>query len=53
MKPTAKTRQQLATEYGVDVKTFHKWLQDEKITLKRGIICPKKVEEIYRKLGKP
>ncbi len=48
-----KTRQQLAKDYGVNIKTLNKWLKNENIILEKGLICPRKVEEIYRKLGKP
>jgi hypothetical protein len=49
----AKSKQQIAIEYGVCTKTLNKWFKEEKIFLKRGLINPKKQEIIYRKLGIP
>ena len=37
----AKTRQQMATELGISVKKFRKWLNDEKIILPSGLITAK------------
>ena len=34
---TAKTRQQIAMEYGVCTKTLNKWLKDEGIEIPHGI----------------
>jgi phage antirepressor YoqD-like protein len=48
-----KTRQQIAKEYGVCTKTLNKWLKEEKIIIKRGLIRPKHQELIYRKIGLP
>lgn len=49
----AKTKQQIAKEYGICTKTFTKWLNEEGIVLKRGLITPKKQEIIYKSLGVP
>jgi len=49
----AKSRQQIANEYGICTKTLNKWFKDEKIVIKRGLINPKKQEIIYKKLGVP
>jgi len=53
LKFTAKTKQQIADEYGVCWKTFDKWLKKHKIKIDRGLITPKDQEEIYTKLGNP
>jgi hypothetical protein len=56
MKPVlsqAKTKQQIAIEYGICTKTLSKWLNDEKIILKRGLINPKNQEIIYQRFGIP
>jgi len=50
---SAKTKQQLADEYGVCIKTFNKWLKEEKIILKRGLIKPSNQEVIYERFGIP
>lgn len=49
----AKTKQQIAGEYGVCWKTFDKWLKKYKIKIDRGLITPKDQEKIYTKLGNP
>jgi transposase-like protein len=49
----AKTRQELAAEYGVCSKTFNKWLKKYWIEMDRGLINPKEQEIIYSKLGIP
>lgn len=49
----AKSRQQIANEYGVCTKTLSKWFKEEKIYIKRGLINPKNQEIIYKKLGIP
>ena len=48
-----KTKQQMADEYGVCRKTFHRLLQKRQIVLDRGLIYPKDQEHIYRELGLP
>jgi len=49
----AKSKQQIAEEFGICVKTLNKWLKEEKITLKRGLIKPKYQDIIYKKLSFP
>lgn len=49
----AKSKQQIANEYGICTKTLTKWLKEEKILLKRGLINPKRQEIIYKRLGFP
>jgi transposase-like protein len=49
----AKSKQQIAREYGICTKTLTKWLKEERIFLKRGLINPKRQEIIYKKLGIP
>jgi len=49
----AKSKQQIANEYGICTKTLNKWLKEEKISIKRGLINPKKQEIIYKRLGAP
>jgi hypothetical protein len=49
----AKSKQQIAGEYGICPKTLNKWLKNENIVIKRGLINPKKQELIYKKLGIP
>jgi abortive infection bacteriophage resistance protein len=49
----AKTRKEIAFEYGINVKTLTRWLRNYEIILERGLITPKKQLEIYNKLGCP
>jgi hypothetical protein len=49
----AKTKQQIADEYGICWKTLDKWLKKNEINIDRGLITPKDQEIIYTKLGFP
>jgi len=49
----AKTKQQIASEYGICTKTFDKWLKQGRIKIRRGLINPKDQDIIYKKLGYP
>jgi len=50
----AKTRQEMAAEYGVTRKTFCKWCKEIGICLpSRKLISPKLQKSIYELLGKP
>ncbi len=53
LEKTAKTRQQIAEEYGVCTKTLNKWLRTNNINIGRGLITPKEQKMIYLKLGFP
>lgn len=50
----AKTRKEIADEYGVDVKTIARWCDKRGIELeKRDRIPPKALLEIYDQFGCP
>jgi hypothetical protein len=49
----AKTKQQMASEYGICIKTFDRLLKKKKIKLDRGLIYPKDQLCIYNELGVP
>ena len=49
----AKTRQQIADEYGICRKTFNKLLIRKNIRLEKGLIYPKDQLNIYDALGEP
>ena len=49
----AKTKQDMAEEYGVCIKTFARWLKRHNIIISRGLITPKQQKEIYNRLGSP
>ena len=48
-----KTKQQIADEYGICIKTFDRLLKKKRINLDRGLIYPKDQLIIYNKLGIP
>lgn len=49
----AKTRQEIAVEYGINVKTLYRWLKKANIQLSGGRVTPAEQELIYQKFGKP
>lgn len=49
----AKTRQQIAIEYGISARTLKRKLQQLNIPLPGGLLFPKDQDVIYQKLGKP
>ena len=49
----AKTRQEMATEFGVCRKTFYNMLKKARIQLSGRLITPLEQELIYQKLGRP
>lgn len=49
----AKSKKEIANEFGICVKTLNKWLTRESINLPKGLISPKDQVVIYRKLGVP
>lgn len=52
-KREAKTRQQIADEYGIDRKTLYRWLKKADIQLSGSLVTPAEQELIYQKFGKP
>lgn len=54
MENYAKTRKEIAADYGIDVKTLNRWCIKGGIALeKRDRITPKLAEQIYEKFGRP
>jgi transposase-like protein len=50
----AKTRQEVAEEFGISTKTLHRWLKKWNISVTpRDRICPKALSTLYEKLGCP
>ena len=49
----AKTRQQIAYEYGICSRTLKRWLAAHEIKLSKGLITPKEQEMIYNLFGIP
>lgn len=53
MKKQAKSRQEIASEYGISAKTLTRWLQKRQIKIPSGLVTPKEQEIIYAALGDP
>jgi abortive infection bacteriophage resistance protein len=49
----AKTREEMANLYGVNRKTFVRWLKVRNIKIPEGLICPKDQKLIVEVLGLP
>jgi len=48
----AKTREQIAEEFGISTKTLKKWLENVGLELPGGLICPADQERIEKLLGR-
>lgn len=53
MEIQAKSRQQIADEYGISTKTLSRWIQKERIIISNGLLTPKEQSVIYEKFGNP
>ncbi len=53
MNVKSKTRERIAAEYGICVKTLNKWLKSVGLEIPRGMICPQSQIKIYEKFGFP
>ena len=53
MNFVAKTKGQVADDYGICRRTLNKWLKAENIVINPGLISPRQQTDIQRKLGKP
>lgn len=49
----AKTRQEIANEFGIHRNTFHNWLKTANIKLSKQLITPKEQTLIYEYFGQP
>lgn len=49
----AKTRQQMADEFGIDRKTLYRWMKRNKISVDSGLLTPSEQAQIYSTFGKP
>lgn len=52
-RSVAKTRAQIAEEYGISTKTLKKWITYAGIKIPSGLICPANQKKIYQSLGLP
>lgn len=53
MTQKAKSRQEIAHEYGVSSRTLTRWIQKSGLVIPRGLVSPKNQDFIYEKFGKP
>lgn len=49
----AKTRKEIACEYGISERTLNRWLKREKLKIPSGLIYPRNLKTIYLKFGTP
>jgi abortive infection bacteriophage resistance protein len=49
----AKSRSQLAVEYGIHRKTLAAWIKRHRLPITTGNLCAKEQELIYKTFGKP
>ena len=49
----AKTRQEIASEYGINRKTFYCWIKRADLSISSGLICPAEIKLIYNTFGNP
>ncbi len=50
---TTKTREEVAAEYQISVRTLYRWLKRAEIRLPPGRIRPKELKRIYEAFGWP
>lgn len=48
-----KSRKQLASDYGVSIRTLYRWIKKEGVSLPPGLIKPATLKLIYKKFGNP
>ncbi|MEM9917500.1 MAG: hypothetical protein AAF990_05355 [Bacteroidota bacterium] len=46
-----KTKQQIAHELGISLRTLQRWIKKAGLDVPRGLVCPQKQEEIMTALG--
>ncbi len=51
--PMAKSRHELAKDFGVSYTTLYRWLKRHSIHLPPGLVTPQYIEKIYLELGFP
>jgi len=49
----AKSRQEIAEEYGICVRTLSRWFQKNNLSIPKGLLSPKIQELIYQEFGRP
>lgn len=46
-----KTKYQIAQELGISLRTLQRWIKKSNLEVPRGLICPKKQQEILKEFG--
>lgn len=49
----AKSRKQIADEYGISPRTLRRWLKKYDIVLPKRLLCSKEQQMIYESFGHP
>ncbi|WP_439483306.1 hypothetical protein [Cyclobacterium plantarum] len=53
MAKRAKSRLEIAAEYGISARTLSRWLKNKKIQISNGLVTVKEQELIYKVFGEP
>jgi len=48
---TPKTKQQIAADLGISLRTLQRWIRKSQIQVPRGLVSPKKQVEIFKTFG--
>jgi len=48
---TPKTKNQIAQELGISLRTLQRWIKKWNLDVPRGLVCPEKQREIFEKFG--
>lgn len=48
---TPKTKNQIAQDLGISLRTLQRWIKKSDMNVPRGLVCPKKQEEIRSTFG--
>jgi len=51
LKP--RNRNELASVYGISVRTLNRWFKRESLNIPKGIIIPRNLQIIFEKIGFP
>jgi transcriptional regulator with XRE-family HTH domain len=49
----AKSRQEIAEEYGISTRTLSRWFQKNNLNIPNGLLSPKIQDVIYQEFGRP
>lgn len=46
-----KTKAQIAEQMGISLRTLQRWIKKHSLDIPRGLVSPKKQEELYKACG--